>query len=410
MTMQDARDEAFERTLRTWLSDGAPPAEPPELLERVLATTAGTARRPAWWAPWRRPAVLGGRSRRLVPAFGIAVVALAALGLLLALAAGSQRPHLPLPLGRPGLLVAGKPGELLLLDPTGAIVGRTPTGDVLGIGAWSHDGRRLAHADGRMEHPDLVVTDDHLVEQLRIPLPAATVPFFSWSPDDRQIAFGVETDTQAQVFVVDVAAGAQPRAITDISLDALAPTWSPDGDLIAIRGGTAPNEAVYVVHPDGSGLTQVTHVARGIDPTCGFPWTPDGRRIVFGTAAGSFTVWIVDRDGQNERMITAGNTQTFCPSLSPDGTRMAAPVWGPVNRFITIFELDGAAPPITPDGPIWDGFAGVWSPDGRTVAMNGRSITGGEDPRAFLDPAGVAPARTFLTGGAVVTDWQRLAP
>ena len=108
-------------------------------------------------------------------------------------------------------------------------------------------------------------------------------------------------------------------------------------------------------------------------------------------------------------MLTAGNTQTFCPSISPDGTRIAAPVWGPVNRFMTIFRPDGKVL-ATPDGPIWDNFPGVWSPDGRTVVVNGRSITGGEDPRAFLDPNGIQPMRTFFTDGAFVTDWQRPRP
>ena len=126
----------------------------------------------------------------------------------------------------------------------------------------------------RVERPDLVITDEHLTEELRIPLPGAAVPFFSWSPDDRQIVFGVQTDTEAQVYVVDVAAGAKPTAITDVSLGAVAPSWSPDGALIALEGGTALEDlAVYVVRPDGTGPTRLSHDARGIDSYCGFSWT-----------------------------------------------------------------------------------------------------------------------------------------
>jgi len=409
MTVQHGGEGEFERTLATWLAGTAPAQEPPDLLERILGATAVATRRPAWWAPWSRPRFLTGRGRLLVPALGFAAVALATVWLVLALA-GAPGPHLPVPLGQPGLLVAAKDGEILLLDPAGRVVNRASTGAMFGAGAWSHDGTRLAHAEGSVEHPDLVITDEHLTEELRIPLPGATLPWFSWSPNDRQIAFGVATDTEAQVYVVDVAVDAKPRAITDIALDALSPSWSPDGALIAMRGGVEPADvAIYVVRPDGTGLTRLSHIARGIDPSCGFPWTPDGRSIVFSTSSGVFTVWRIDRDGGNELELTPGSAQTFCPSISPDGTRIAASVWGPVNRFLTVMRPDGSGI-VTPAGPIWDAFPGVWAPDGRTLAMNGRSINGKENPRAFLDPNGIRPARTFLAENAFITDWQRLAP
>jgi hypothetical protein len=76
---------------------------------------------------------------------------------------------------------------------------------------------------------------------------------------------------------------------------------------------------------------------------------------------------------------------------------------------MTVMPADGSRV-VTPEGPIWDAFPGVWSPDGRTIAVNGRSITGGEDPRAFVDPMAIAPPRTFFIEGAFITDWQRLAP
>jgi Tol biopolymer transport system component len=120
-------------------------------------------------------------------------------------------------------------------------------------------------------------------------------------------------------------------------------------------------------------------------------------------------VWSVDRDGRNEVELTPGSAQTFCPSISPDGTRIAAPVWGSLNRFVTVMQPDGSGI-VTPDGPIWDWSPAVWSPDGRTLAMNGRSIDGQENPRAFLDPNGTEPARPFFADNAFIVDWQRLAP
>ena len=77
---------------------------------------------------------------------------------------------------------------------------------------------------------------------------------------------------------------------------------------------------------------------------------------------------------------------------------------------MTVQALGGATTVLTPNGPLWGDWAGVWSPDGRTIAMNGRVLDRGPSPRAFLDPDGIAPARIFFADDAELIDWQRLAP
>src|SRR5436190_18890864 len=185
---------------------------------------------------------------RLALALVLTTGMIASLWLVLTMDAAS-RSRLPLPPGRPGLLVAGRPGELLLVDGGGSIVRRVTTGEMTGVAAWSRDGRRLAHAEGTLDQPDLVVTDPELTELLRFRLPGPTVAPLSWSPDGRQIAFSVVSASDSQVFVLDIQPGAVPRPITDPDLNALAPSWSPDGDVIAIRGGGADQQALFVARP-----------------------------------------------------------------------------------------------------------------------------------------------------------------
>ena len=313
------------------------------------------------------------------------------------------------PSGRPGLLVAARSGELLLLDPEGTVVRRIPTGELYGFGAWSRDGSRLAYADGSQQQPDLVVLDSRLTESLRIRLPPSSVPLFSWSPDGRRLAFSRETAAAAQVFVIDVAAGATAIPITDPEVDARAPRWSPDGDWIAFRGGTdLPDQALYAVHPDGSGLVLLSRRARPVDAFCS-GWTPDGRSIVFGTWGPKAAAWIVDRDGTNERMLSDATAETSCPALSPDASRVAVAVTNGGVRSMAVMRLDGSGL-VTPNGPAWDTFPGVWSPDGRSLVVNGRVPGDLPDPRAFLDPDAHEAGRTFFDDNAYVVDWQRLAP
>ncbi len=395
----------FDGTLSDWLDATAPTREPEFLLDRVLATTVATRRRPRWWAPLgplARPRVIAGRSLALA-----GLVALLILAIALALFAGS-RPQVPLPLGRPGLIVASREGEVLLLDGTGTVRHRLSTGGMFGAAAWSRDGSRLARADGTPDDPVMVITDAALNERVRVVLPPNTVPWFSWSPDGRWITFGTETETMARVYVVETAAGAIPVPITTLAIDALAPSWSPDGQWIAFRGGVElDQQALYVMHPDGSGVVRLSQQGRAVDPGCGIPWLPDGRSIVFGT--GFNGIWVVGVDGGNERLILGGTEQAYCPSVSPDGTRVAAMEFLDTGKYIVVTTLDKSHR-VTPAGPLYDAWPAVWSPDGRSLVMNGRDLRGGPNPRAFLDPDGVEPARVFFLDDAAVLGWQRLAP
>ncbi|MDL1917435.1 MAG: hypothetical protein DCC53_16530 [Chloroflexi bacterium] len=60
-------------------------------------------------------------------------------------------------------------------------------------------------------------------------------------------------------------------------------SWSPDGQWIAFASDRAGSEDIYLVHPDGTSLTQVTaNAASDILPV----WTLDGGRLLFVSERG----------------------------------------------------------------------------------------------------------------------------
>jgi dipeptidyl aminopeptidase/acylaminoacyl peptidase len=64
----------------------------------------------------------------------------------------------------------------------------------------------------------------------------------AWSPDSRRIAFSAKREGQdeAQIFVLDIAAGGEAEPVTDVSTGATRPLWRPDGGAILFASMTYP--------------------------------------------------------------------------------------------------------------------------------------------------------------------------
>ena len=150
-----------------------------------------------------------------------------------------------------------------------------------------------------------------------------------WSPDGKRLVVMVThwtnppTDPMlgSSIAVVDAdgSDAATPRILTAPGLFGAFPDWSPDGQRIVFYThdlgsfqDTTMAANLYVIKPDGSGLTQVTDFhendTRATQPT----WTPDGRQIIFTwvgfdasrqNTLGERHIAFIDPDGSNLRVL-----------------------------------------------------------------------------------------------------------
>ena len=125
-----------------------------------------------------------------------------------------------------------------------------------------------------------------------------------WSPDGSRVVFGavVKSVGFTALFVVD-ADGRNLKQITTTSLGGVTAQWSPDGQWIAFTSRVCCQPQVWRVHPDGTGLQQLTDGGDGsisMSPI----WSPNGSRLVFQQQkADAWTLWTMNPDGSGRMQI-----------------------------------------------------------------------------------------------------------
>jgi len=282
--------------------------------------------------------------------------------------AGSARRVLwTIPANRPGPVGSGEAAPVL----DDAYVNWSP--------AWAPDGSHLYFASDRSGSMNLwrVPIDEATGRALGEPEPLATPSrssgLVSVSRDGRRLLFATR-DGKANLerLTFDPAAGrvaGTAEALTQGSRFLTSCAASPDGRWIAFQA-LVPQENLFVVRPNGSGLRQLTNDRfKDRNPT----WSPDGSRLVFySNRSGRYELWTIRSDGGGLEQVTHSRGPfPLSPLWSPDGRKLACNLYGSGTALIDLMRPPAERAPI--ELPAAGGkrvrfVAASWSPDGRWLA------------------------------------------
>ena len=192
--------------------------------------------------------------------------------------------------------------------------------------SWSPDGQRIVFTSDRDGDPDiyLVNADGSGLTQLTHNRELEFFP--SWSPDGQRILFYTwPTSGNPEMYMMNAAGSGLITQLTySVEIDSLHsfPVMSPDRQrverVVSFADPNGDDEyEIYIMNPDGSGLTQLAVTDNYQGPRDEHPILFSSSIYVQGGWDGNDEIFIMNPDGSGLVRLTDNTSRDFAPHLAP---------------------------------------------------------------------------------------------
>jgi serine/threonine protein kinase/Tol biopolymer transport system component len=295
-------------------------------------------------------------------------------------------------------LVVSQGGESRTLADTGAYPKWRPDGTRIGYVRVGRGGQ-LPSISGKLEiwsiRPDGTDNRLEIIDTVTTHGPNA----FCWSHDGRSITWIRNyPEGYGEVMVRELATGEELQLTSDRkNVDEV--IWAANEQILFLSNKSGQTN-LWMISACGGEATQVTQGAISI---FGSKISGDDKTVVYMQVENIGTVWISRLDGSNAHQITSDNMQVTNVSFSPDGKHVAYIVADvdPYNpeSHLYVMDRDGMNQRQMTFGSEIVSLSS-WSPDSRWIAVGSRMLGEPSDSSKvyLIQPFNPGPARLLCKG------------
>ncbi len=244
--------------------------------------------------------------------------------------------------------------------------------------AWSPDGAVIAcpfgNADGSGRYMTVVAVQAADGEIRSITSRRWwEVGHVAWVQNGRglMITAKEKASSPSQIWYLPFPAG-EARQITN-DLNSYVGLSLPGADTRSLVAIQSDVRSSVVIGSDDNASEEI--IVSSVDGVAGISWTPDGRIVYASRISGNQDLWIMAKDGRNQKQLTAGAGDNNWPAVTPDGRYVVFMSDRTGARHIWRMNVDGGNPRqltsnsgerwprCSPDGK-WVVYASIANPPG----------------------------------------------